>query len=177
MLDKIASRQVGQFSVRAPPGYIGRRDQTDSIALLEAGYGCPNGLDDTRSLVPEPTRKLSFLKKSVCAEHDFRTIEADALHLDLHFVGSRWGDIQVFNLQNTWITVLMESNDTCHGRLQPFRSKGRGCYALGEKVCCFSAHTPKSAFVKGLTFNSGSSPLHIQWRGLKIKRDLLATPF
>src|SRR5262249_52323893 len=31
--------------------------------------------------------------------------------------------------------------------------------------------------VKGLTFNSGSSPLHIQWRGLKIKRDLLATPF
>src|SRR5262249_36128443 len=114
---------------------------------------------------------------SVCAEHDFRTIEADTLHLDLHFVGSRWGDIQVFNLQNTWITVLMESNDTCHGRLQPFRSKRRGCYALGEKVCCFRRTHPRSAFVKGLTFNSGSSLLHIQWRGPKIKRDLLATPF
>src|SRR5215469_5780726 len=51
------------------------------------------------------------------AEHDFRTIEADTLHLDLHFVGSRWGDIQVFNFQNTWIAVAMESNDTCHGFL------------------------------------------------------------
>jgi len=46
MLDKIASRHVGQFSVGAPPGYIGRRDQTDNIALLEGGYGCPNGFDD-----------------------------------------------------------------------------------------------------------------------------------
>lgn len=117
MLDKIASRHVGQFSVGAPPGYIGRRDQTDNIALLEAGYGCSNGFDDTRSLVPEPTRKLSLLQISVGAEHDFRTIEADTLHLDLHFVGSRWGDIQVFNFQNTWIAVAMESNDTCHGFL------------------------------------------------------------
>src|SRR5262245_63830383 len=120
MLDKIASRHVGQFSVGAPPGYIGRRDQTDNIALLEAGYGCPNGFDDTRSLVPEPTRKLSLLQISVSAEHDFRTIEADTLHLDLHFVGSRQGDIQVFNLQNAWITVLMESNDACHGFLPQF---------------------------------------------------------
>ena len=101
MLDKIASRHVGQFSVGAPPGYIGRWDQTDKIALLEAGYGSPNGFDDTRSLVPEPSRKLSLLQIRVCAEHDFRTIEADTLHLDLHFVGRR-GDIQVFNLQSTW---------------------------------------------------------------------------
>jgi hypothetical protein len=63
MLDKIA---LARWPIlrRCPPGYIGRRDQTDNIALLEAGYGCPNGFDDTRSLVPEPTRKLSPLHKA-----------------------------------------------------------------------------------------------------------------
>ena len=57
------------------------------------------------------------------------------------------------------------------------RSKKRGGYALDEKVCSFRRTHPRFTFVKGLTFNCGSSPLHIQWRGPKIKRDLLATPF
>src|SRR5262249_216684 len=61
--------------------------------------------------------KLGMWPRRVGGEHELRRIEGDTLHLDLHFVGGRWGDIQVFNLQNTWITVLMESNDTRHGFL------------------------------------------------------------
>ena len=41
-------------------------------------------------------------------------------------------------------------------RLQPFRSKRRGGYALDEKVCSFRRTHPRSACVKGRTFNSGS---------------------
>src|SRR5215475_15854394 len=41
-------------------------------------------------------------------------------------------------------------------RLQPFRSKRRGGYALDEKVCSFRRTHLRSDFVKRLTFNSGS---------------------
>ena len=70
-------------------GFLSQTTRERLVAKVAECLG-PDGFDDTRSLVPEPTRKLSLLKISVCAEHDFRTIEADTLHLDLHFVGSRW---------------------------------------------------------------------------------------
>ena len=48
--------------------------------------------------------------------------------------------------------------------------KGQRCtYGRYEKGLLFSADAPRSAPVKGLTFNFGSSPLHIQWRGPQIK--------
>src|SRR5262249_54820174 len=58
-----------------------------------------------------------------------------------------------------------------------FRSKRRGGYGLDEKVCSFRRTHLRSDVVKRLTFNSGSFHWHIRWRGPKIKRDLLATPF
>ena len=88
MFDEVASEHISQFSICAPPGYIGWRNQTDNIALLEAGNGCTNRFDDARSLVPEAAGKLSLLQISVRAAHDLRLIEADALYIDLDFVGT-----------------------------------------------------------------------------------------
>src|SRR4051794_23922584 len=48
------------------------------------------------------------------------------------------------------------TSDVKSQRLQPFRSKRRGGYALDEKVCSFRRTHLRSDFVKRLTFNSGS---------------------
>src|SRR5215510_6191940 len=56
-------------------------------------------------------------------------------------------------MQNGFIGELQCSRPK---RLQPFRSKRRGGYALDEKVCSFRRTHLRSDFVKRLTFNSGS---------------------
>ena len=90
------------------------RNQTDNIALLEAGNGCTNRFDDARSLVPEAAGKLSLLQISVRAEHDLRSIEADALYIDLDFVGTWRRNIQTLDFQYACITIFVEANDAYH---------------------------------------------------------------
>src|SRR5262249_1495222 len=114
MFDEVASGHIGQFSICAPPGYIGWRNQTDNIAFLEAGDGCTNRFDDARGLVPEAAGKLSLLQISVRAEHDLRSIEADALYIDLDFVGTWRRNIQILDFQYACITIFVEANDACH---------------------------------------------------------------
>jgi hypothetical protein len=82
--------------------------------FLEAGDGCTDRFDDPRSLEPESTGKLSRLHISVRAEHDLRSIQADALYIDLDFVGT-WGwNIQILDFQYACITIFVEANDACH---------------------------------------------------------------
>src|SRR5689334_10268603 len=114
MFDEIASGYIGYFSIGAPPGYVGWRNQTDNIAFLEARDGCANRFDDARSLEPEAAGKLSLLHISVGAEHDLRSIEADALHIDLDFVGTWRRNIQILDFQYACIAIFVEANDACH---------------------------------------------------------------
>ena len=78
------------------------------------GDGCTNRLDDARSLVPEATGKLSLLQISVRAEHVLSSIEADALYLDLDFVGTWRRNIQILDFRYACITIFVEANDACH---------------------------------------------------------------
>src|SRR5262250_3751841 len=48
---------------------------------------------------------------------------------------------------------------------------------VGRKGLFFSADTPKVRLRQTSNFQFRVLPLHIRWRGPKIKRDLLATPF
>ena len=48
------------------------------------------------------------------AEHDLRTIEAEAFYFDLDFVGIWWRNIQILDFQNACITIFVEANDACH---------------------------------------------------------------
>src|SRR5947208_1614106 len=48
---------------------------------------------------------------------------------------------------------------------------------VGRKGPFFSADTPKVRLRQRSNFRFRVLPLHIQWRGPEIKRDLLATPF
>src|SRR5262249_27294536 len=48
---------------------------------------------------------------------------------------------------------------------------------VGRKGLLFSADTPKVRLRQTSNFQFRVLPLHIRWRGPKIKRDLLATPF
>src|SRR5215471_11791085 len=57
-------------------------------------------------------------------------------------------------------------------RLQPFRSERRGGYALDEKVCSFRRTHPRSAFVKGRTFKSGSFHFYPMERNQNQERSL-----
>src|SRR5215472_18365667 len=114
MFDEVASGHIGQFSICAPPGYIGWRNHTDNIAFLEAGDGCTNRFDDARRLEPEAAGKVSLLQIGVRAKHDLRSIEADALYIDLDFVGTWRRNIEILDLQYACITIFVEANDACH---------------------------------------------------------------
>src|ERR1051326_8550120 len=59
------------------------------------------------------------------------------------------------------------TSDVKSHRLQPFRSKRRGGYALDEKVCSFSADTPKVRVRQRSNFQFRVLPFYIQWRGPK----------
>src|SRR5262245_28993424 len=48
---------------------------------------------------------------------------------------------------------------------------------VGRNGLFFSADTPKVRLRQTSNFQFRVLPLHIRWRGPKIKRDLLATPF
>jgi hypothetical protein len=50
----------------------------------------------------------------VSAEHDLCSIEADALYLDLDFVGSWRRNIQILDFQYAGITIFVQANDPCH---------------------------------------------------------------
>jgi hypothetical protein len=50
----------------------------------------------------------------VRAEHDLRSIEADALYIDLDFVGTWRRSIQILDFQYACITIFVEANDACH---------------------------------------------------------------
>src|SRR5262249_32224128 len=62
-------------------------------------------------------------------------------------------------------------------RLQPFRSKRRGGYALDEKVCSFRRTRLRSDFVKRQTFNSGSFHCRSNGEGPKSKEISWQRPF
>jgi hypothetical protein len=114
MFDEVASRHIGHLSIGAPPGYVSWRNQTDNIAFLEAGDGCANRFHDARSLEPEAAGKLSLLQISVRAEHDLRPIQADALYIDLDFVGTWRRNLQTLDFQYACITIFVEANGACH---------------------------------------------------------------
>src|SRR5258708_3852019 len=50
-------------------------------------------------------------------------------------------------------------------------------FLFDNHFCSRRRTHPRSAFVKGRTFNSGSSPLEIQWRRPKIKESSWQRPF
>ena len=57
---------------------------------------------------------MSLLHISVGAEHDLRSIEADALYIDLDFADTGRRNIQILDFQYACITIFMEANNACH---------------------------------------------------------------
>src|ERR1700739_1704793 len=114
MLNEVTSWYVRYFSVGSPTSDIRRRNQAYNVARREARHVSSYRFDYTCSLVSKTAREVSLMHVSVSTKHHFRSIEANALYLDLYLTACWWWNFDILDLQNTRIAILMKAHDARH---------------------------------------------------------------
>ena len=94
---------VGDFAVGAPAGDVERWDDADGFAHLEVADVGADGGDYAGGFVAEAAGEFGFLQVGVVAEHHFGAVEAEGFDVDLHFIGSGGGDVDVFEFQDAGV--------------------------------------------------------------------------